>query len=98
MIHRRRNGEIGEAEFAPGLQNRVALGKILSARANVSPGGDVESGADFALAEKLGIFLNENGIRTRWHRCAGKDTHGLAFTHRARESVACGSLAYDGED
>ncbi len=98
MVHCRRDGEIGKTEFAPGLQNRFTLGKILSARANVSPCGDFEGGADFSALQHFGVFLNENGVGPCGNRRAGEDAHGLALPHRTCKSMAGGGLADDGEN
>jgi hypothetical protein len=69
----------------------------MAGAADMAPHGRRLAGGHLAAVGGVGVFLDEDGIGARRHRCAGEDADRFAFSHRSGEPPAGGRHADDGQ-
>ena len=91
MIHGGGEHDFAGPEPRAPIKENVALGKILTARPDMTARGGLGHGDD--PVGRYRVLLNDDGIRAFRHRRAGKDPHRFAGTNLTAEAGSRRSLA-----
>ncbi len=97
MVRRGGKREATEIELGAVLQHRLALGEILAARADVTPCRDRKFGNEAAVFASFRILLDQHGIGTLGHRCAGENPDSLARPHSSAKGMTGGRGSDNGQ-